>query len=69
MFQSFVRDRQTDSCTHERAMFPLSANEMAFINSVVFGTRAKRVIPRNFSSMPDPSRTSSTTSTRISEVP
>jgi len=52
--------------THERAMFPLRAKDMAFMNSVVLGTRAKIVIPRNFSSIPDPSRTTSTTSTRIS---
>lgn len=53
---------------HLRAMLPLRANEMAFINSVVFGTRANKVTPRNFSSMPEPSRTTSTTSTRISEL-
>jgi hypothetical protein len=39
---------------------------MAFMNSVVFGTRANKVTPRNFSSMLEPSRTTSTTSTRIS---
>lgn len=49
-------------------MFPLRANDMAFMNSVVLGTSAKMVIPRNFSSMPEPSRTTSTTSTRISAV-
>ena len=49
-----------------RAMFPYIAKDIAFINSVVFGTRAKRVIPRNFSSMPEPSNTTSTTSMRIS---
>ncbi len=36
------------------------------MNSVVLGTRAKRVIPRNFSSMPDPFKITSTTSTRSS---
>ena len=48
-------------------MFPLIAKDIAFMNSVVLGTRAKRVIPRNFSSIPDPLRTTSTTSTRSSE--
>ena len=55
-----------ESRTHLRAMFPFMANAMAFMNSVVFGTKAKRVTPRNFSGIPDPSRTTSTTSTRIS---
>jgi hypothetical protein len=49
-------------------MLPLRANAIAFMNSVVFGTRAKRVMPRNFSSMPEPSRMTSTTSTRISAL-
>jgi hypothetical protein len=49
------------------AMLPLIAKDMAFMNSVVLGTRAKRVIPRNFSSIPEPSRMTSTTSTRSSE--
>lgn len=49
-----------------RAILPLRAKEIAFINSVVFGTSANRVTPRNFSSMPEPCRTTSTTSTRIS---
>ena len=49
--------------SHLRAMFPFRANEIAFMNSVVFGTRANRVIPRNFSSIPDPSSTTSTTPT------
>lgn len=48
------------------AMFPFKANEIAFMNSVVLGTKAKRVMPRNFSSMPEPSNTTSTTSTRSS---
>lgn len=52
--------------TNERAMFPLMANEMAFMNSVVLGTSAKRVTPSSFSGIPEPSRTTSTTSTRIS---
>lgn len=47
-------------------MFPLMANEMAFINSVVLGTSAKSVTPSSFSGIPDPSSTTSTTSTRIS---
>ena len=42
------------------------AKEMAFMNSVVFGTRAKSVTPSNFSGIPDPSSTTSTTSTKIS---
>jgi hypothetical protein len=45
------------------AMFPFRANEMAFMNLVVFGTGANKVIPRNFSSIPNPSSTTSTTST------
>ena len=49
--------------TNLRAMFPCRANEIAFMNSVVFGTRANKVIPRNFSSIPDPSSTTSTTPT------
>lgn len=48
---------------HLSAMFPFKANEMAFINSVVFGTRANSVTPRNFSSIPESLRTISTTST------
>ena len=48
-------------------MFPLRANEMAFMNSVVFGTNAKSEMPRNFSGMPEPSSTTSTTSTKISK--
>ena len=36
------------------------------MNSVVFGTSANKVTPRNFSSMPEPSRMTSTTSTKIS---
>ena len=47
--------------TYLRAMFPFKANDIAFINSVVLGTRAKRVHPKNFSSIPDPSGTTSTT--------
>lgn len=53
--------------THLKAMFPFMANDTAFMNSVVLGTSANRVKPKNFSSIPDPSRTTSTTSTRISE--
>lgn len=52
--------------THLRAMLPLRANDMAFMNSVVLGTRANKVRPRNFSSIPDPFSTTSTTSTKIS---
>lgn len=51
---------------HLSAMLPFMANEMAFMNSVVFGTSAKSVTPRNFSGMPEPSSTTSTTSTKIS---
>ncbi len=50
-------------------MLPFMANEMAFMNSVVFGTSANRVTPRNFSSMPEPSKMTSTTSTKISVIP
>lgn len=49
-----------------RDIFPFKANEIAFINSVVLGTNAKSVTPRNFSSIPEPLRTTSTTSTKIS---
>jgi len=49
-----------------RAMLPFMANDIAFMNSVVLGTSAKSVMPRNFSSIPDPSSTTSTTSTNSS---
>ena len=49
-------------------MFPFIANEIAFMNSVVFGTSANNVTPRNFSSIPEPSKTTSTTSTKISVI-
>ena len=42
---------------------------MAFMNSVVFGTRANSVTPRSFSGIPEPSKTTSTTSTKISKPP
>lgn len=48
------------------AMLPVRAKEKAFMNSVVLGTSANKVTPRNFSGMPEPSNTTSTTSTRIS---
>ncbi len=51
-----------------KAMFPVIANDIAFMNSVVLGTSANSVTPRNFSSIPEPSRTTSTTSTSISEA-
>jgi hypothetical protein len=51
---------------HLREILPCRAKDIAFMNSVVFGTRANRVTPRNFSSIPEPSRTTSTTLTRIS---
>ena len=54
--------------THDKAIFPFIANDIAFINSVVFGTNAKSVNPKNFSSIPDPANTTSTTSTNISAV-
>ena len=53
--------------SHLRAMFPLRAKEMAFINSVVLGTRANTVMPKNFSSIPESLRTTSTTSTNNSK--
>jgi hypothetical protein len=43
------------------------ANDMAFMNSVVLGTKANNVTPKNFSGIPDPSKTTSTTSTKISK--
>jgi len=49
-----------------KAIFPFKANEIAFMNSVVFGTSAKRVTPKNFSSIPEPSKITSTMPTRIS---
>lgn len=49
-----------------RAIFPFKANDIAFINSVVLGTNANRVTPKNFSSIPEPSSTTSTTPTRSS---
>lgn len=54
--------------THLNAILPFMAKDIAFINSVVLGTNANNVTPRNFSSMPEPSRTTSTTSTKISTV-
>ena len=48
--------------SHLSAIFPLRANEIAFINSVVLGTSANKVIPKNFSSMPESFNTTSTTS-------
>lgn len=58
--------------THLNAIFPFNANEIAFMNSVVLGTRANKVTPRNFSSMAEPPeeespRMTSITSTRISK--
>ena len=50
-------------------MLPFIANEIAFMNSVVFGTSANSVTPKNFSSIPEPSKTTSTTSTKISVFP
>jgi hypothetical protein len=47
-------------------MLPLMAKEMAFMNSVVLGTRANSVTPKSFSGILDPFSTTSTTSTRIS---
>lgn len=52
--------------SHLKEMLPFMANEMAFMNSVVFGTSSKRVTPKNFSSIPEPSRMTSTTSTSSS---
>ena len=49
-------------------MLPFMANDMAFMNSVVFGTSANKLSPRNFSSIPLPASTTSTTSTSISAV-
>ena len=64
--RSAVRQRHTLTKIYLNAMFSLMAKDMAFMNSVVLGTSAKSVIPRNFSCMPDPPRTTSTISTRIS---
>jgi hypothetical protein len=50
------------------AIFPFIAKLIAFRNSVVLGTNANSVMPRNFSSMSEPSRTESTVSTRISAM-
>jgi hypothetical protein len=61
-----VPAQAVDECTHLNAMLPLRAKDIAFMNSVVFGTRANRVTPRNFSSIPEPWRITSTTSTRSS---
>jgi hypothetical protein len=49
-------------------MFPFMANEMAFKNSVVLGTSANSVIPKNFSSMLEPTKIESTVLTRISAI-
>lgn len=49
-------------------MLPFRAKEMALRNSVVLGTRANNVNPRNFSSMETEPRTTSTVSTRISKL-
>jgi len=53
---------------HLNDMFPFRANEMAFMNSVVLGTSANRVIPKNFSSIPESCSTTSTTSTSNSSA-
>ena len=53
---------------YDKAMLPFRAKEMALRNSVVLGTRANNVKPRNFSSMETEPRTTSTVSTRISKV-
>ena len=52
--------------TYLRKMLPFMAKDIAFMNSVVLGTRANSVTPRNFSSTPEPFSTTSTTSTSIS---
>lgn len=52
----------------DSAMLPFMANEMALRNSVVFGTSANSVIPRNFSSMSMLLSTESTVLTRISAI-
>jgi hypothetical protein len=57
---------EVDAKAYLSAIFPFRANEIAFMNSVVFGTRANRVTPRNFSSMPEFSKITSTTSTNSS---
>jgi hypothetical protein len=49
-------------------MLPFMANDTAFMNSVVLGTSANSVTPKNFSSMPEPFSTTSTTSTSNSVV-
>lgn len=49
-------------------IFPFRANEIAFMNSVVLGTSANKVIPKNFSSIPEPFSTTSTISTRSSSA-
>ena len=59
-----IRDSHIDA--NLSAMFPFMAKDMAFMNSVVLGTKAKRVIPRNFSSIPEPFKITSTTSTSSS---
>lgn len=59
-------DGEADAKACLSAIFPFKANEIAFMNSVVFGTRANRVTPRNFSSMPESSKITSTTSTNSS---
>jgi len=51
---------------YDRAILPLRANEMALRNSVVLGTRANNVNPKNFSSIEIEPSTTSTVSTKIS---
>ena len=49
-------------------MLPFRANDIAFMNSVVFGTKANSETPRNFSGIDAPSSTTSTSFTRISAI-
>ncbi|KAH3669932.1 hypothetical protein OGATHE_002744 [Ogataea polymorpha] len=57
-----------DPISIDSATFPWVANEIALTNSVVLGTNANTVNPRNFGSMGKALRTSSTTSTSISAM-
>lgn len=63
-----IISKLTDPISMDNAMLLYIAKEMAFINSVTFGTNANMVKPKNFSSMCMCSTTGSTESTKISAM-
>lgn len=63
-----VSEWQRCKVSYLREMFPAMEKLMAETSSAVLGRRAKRVKPKNFSSMPNPPTATSTTSTRTSAL-